>query len=606
MEHNLSDLNQGHRHGRAYLDLLNDHIDLTRVPFSDRGSRLLVFQEKGSSTLLIKLAERLTSIDPDIEAYLSRPPFITHMAFIDENGEELEFEVHTNPHRVRFITRLGEFGMVFQDRRTISIGLPDNINVGLRFHVNPEYWRPTSHGGTFRSIRNLTYNTSGELIRNEITPLGGGYNVDILAHSAEDTAIVLTIHPDSDVCCEPIPYSSSCQAAEQRWIDWFERVPPVVEKYQRTYAYAWWVMGNNLISPQGKVMYESMAPSKISYVGLWLWDNAMHSLAYRHVDTDLARNQIRAILAHQSPTGMLPDAIYDEGVVMSIDHPIVGEVTKPPILAWAALKLHETDPNLAFLQEIYVPLARLNSWWFTFNDDDGDGLAQYNHPYSSGLDDSPLWDYGMPVEAPDLNTYLTIQMGSLAIVAELLGLTHESRVWRTRAKSLVNRMVKDMWDPEAGLFWVLKDEQPVRVVTPFNLYPIWTGQLPQEINRRLIEHLTDPEEFWGSFAIPTVSRKDSHYDPDTMWRGPIWANINYFFIEALTQIGEHDLAAELREKTLDLIASHRNIYEYYNPETGEAPAKAADIFGWTAACFIDLAIQHAQNILRQAGLDGDQ
>jgi putative isomerase len=42
---------------------------------------------------------------------------------------------------------------------------------------------------------------------------------------------------------------------------------------------------------------------------------------------------------------------------------------------------------------------------------------------------------------------------------------------------------------------------------------------------------------------------------------------------------------------LQLIMSQPSIYEYYNAETGEPPASAADIFGWTAAVFIDLAIQ---------------
>ncbi len=37
--------------------------------------------------------------------------------------------------------------------------------------------------------------------------------------------------------------------------------------------------------------------------------------------------------------------------------------------------------------------------------------------------------------------------------------------------------------------------------------------------------------------------------------------------------------------------SHNSIYEYYNALTGEPPDTAADIFGWTAAVFIDLAIQ---------------
>jgi glycogen debranching enzyme len=355
-------------------------------------------------------------------------------------------------------------------------------------------------------------------------------------------------------------------------------------------------MANNIISPQGSVTYESMSPSKHSYVGLWLWDNAMHSLAYRYVDANLARDQIRGMLVHQFPNGMLPDAIYDEGVVSVIDHPIVGEVTKPPLLAWAALKLHEMDPDFDFLKEIYVPLVRCNGWWLHMNDDDGDGLIQYNHPYSSGLDNSPLWDYGLPVESPDLNTYLCVQMGSLAVIAEILGLHTESSMWRKRASSIVKRMIQDFWDEEAGLFWALHDEKPVPVVTPFNLYPLWTGQLPENIRNRLLEHLTNPDEFSGEFPIPTVAKNDRHYDPNSMWRGPVWANINYFFVEALHQIGEHKLASTLRQKTLDLIMEHNVIAEYYNSETGAIPEKAALAFGWTAAVFIDLAIQESRQM----------
>ncbi len=52
-----------------------------------------------------------------------------------------------------------------------------------------------------------------------------------------------------------------------------------------------------------------------------------------------------------------------------------------------------------------------------------------------------------------------------------------------------------------------------------------------------------------------------------------------------------DLADSLLEKTLALVMNHKSIYEYYSANTGKPPAKAADIFGWTAAVFIDLAIQ---------------
>jgi glycogen debranching enzyme len=392
-----------------------------------------------------------------------------------------------------------------------------------------------------------------------------------------------------------LPFSSIGDSAEERWKNWFDKLPPVEETYVRTYTYAWWIMANNLVRPKGSIFYEAMMPSKVNYVGLWLWDSAMHALAFRHVDPELARNPIRAILECQLDDGMLPDAVYDEGIVSEIGHPIYAEVTKPPILAWASLKLHETAPDLEFLKEIYVPLVRWNAWWFSMNDDDVDGLVKYNHPYSSGLDDSPLWDYGMPVESPDLNTYLCIQMGSLAMMAEFLGMDAEANMWRRRAKSIVSRMIQDFWDDESGIFRAMHNNESIPVVTPFNLYPLWTGQLPDDIRFRLIGHLTNTDEFWGENMLPSVARNDPHYDPDKMWRGPVWVNINYFFIEALRQVGEDSLADELTQKTLALIMRYQGIHEYYHSQFGEPPAKAAEAFGWSAAVFIDLAIS-ASNV----------
>ncbi len=574
-----------------YLDLLKNHIDITRLPFSDRGSRLLIFRSPGPSRLYVKLAERLTGIEPGIEAYLNRPPFITDLCLIDGQGSPLEFELTTTPYLLTFHTQLGDFRLVFQNERTLAWQVPPDVKAGLSLHVSPQFWQATQDGGTFKSIRNVSYRTNGPIELNQITPEKGGYSVRLIVSAQQDCTITLSIYPEIETGSDFQPFSQSLADSKKRWEEWFDRIPPVAEPYRRTYALAWWVMANNLISPQGHVLYESIAPSKISYVGLWCWDNAMHSLAYRHVDANLARNQIRSFLDHQLPNGMLPDAIFDEGVVSTIDHPIVGEVTKPPLFAWAALKLHETNPDLEFLKEIYRPLVRSNAWWLQMNDEDGDGLIQYNHPYSSGLDDSPLWDYGMPVESPDINTYLCIQMSSLAEIAEKLGLVSECSMWRKRASAIVKRMIYDLWDEQAGIFWALRNEERIPVVTPFNLYPLWTGQLPAEIRNRLIAHLTNPEEFWGEFPIPTVAKNDPHYDPDTMWRGPIWVNINYFFIEALHQVGEHELAATLRQKTLNLMMGNNVIAEYYNPETGKIPEKAASAFGWSAAVFIDLAIQ---------------
>ncbi len=288
---------------------------------------------------------------------------------------------------------------------------------------------------------------------------------------------------------------------QRRWQDWFARVPVVDSRFARTYAYACWNMANNLISPKGNVLFEAMMPSKVKYVGLWLWDCALHAIAFRHIDPELARNQIRAMLAWQLEDGMLPDAIFDDGIVSEIDFPIHARVTKPPVMAWAAMKIHEVAPDLDFIHEIYPHLVRENQWWCNENDDDQNGIVQYNHPYSSGLDDNPLWDFGMPVEAPDLNTYLCLQMDALSKMAALLGKSEEETDWNKRVNILAGKMIQHLWDEKAGVFQFLHHHQPIPVLTPFHLLPLWTGRNPETIKQRLLARLDRSRPILGQVFV---------------------------------------------------------------------------------------------------------
>ncbi len=72
-------------------------------------------------------------------------------------------------------------------------------------------------------------------------------------------------------------------------------------------------------------------------------------------------------------------------------------------------------------------------------------------------------------------------------------------------------------------------------------------------------------------------------------------NINYLFIEGLVRSGYPELACRLRDRTLDLMLRQRDIYEYYNPETGDPPPNAASVFGWSSAVFVDLAIHASRS-----------
>ena len=67
----------------------------------------------------------------------------------------------------------------------------------------------------------------------------------------------------------------------------------------------------------------------------------------------------------------------------------------------------------------------------------------------------------------------------------------------------------------------------------------------EQAERMMAEHFFNPDEFWGEITIPSVARNDPHHDPETMWRGPVWVNINYIFVEALRQVGQEAAAVIL-------------------------------------------------------------
>lgn len=580
-----------------YLKLLKDRINLREIPFSERGSRLLIFQS--NQHLTVKLAERWFKREGQLAAYRKRQPLIDQWVFTDTEGNPLELSLTTYPHRIECETRIGSFSIVFVDAETLLITLP-STQCAIKFNAHLDKIQTDRRGGVLRLTgdirRNVAYTTNARIV-SHATAAFGTENQSVHMHldaSEGGKSLLLNITPRLGFNRYIPEIGQVLDDAAERWHEWFARAPQVEEQYQSQYYYAWWIMRAGLISTRFYTTREAMTPSMIHYVGVWQWDAFFHALAYRHVEKHLAHDQIRIVLDHQREDGMIPDAIHDEGTVTHLDFPVVADVTKPPLIAWAAYKLYEHDGDREFIDEIYEPVVRWNNWWFEQNDVDGNGLCEYQHPFSSGLDDSPLWDDGMPVESPDLNTYLYLQQESLAKMARVIGNKEDVELWQGRAQAMAQRLIERGWDAGDGFFWARRNGSRVNVRTPFNLFPLITGQMPPEISDRLVAHLMDERQFWSRYPVPTVAMDDPKYNPAQMWRGPTWVNVNYLLIEGLQRSGYQDLARELRRRTLDLINSRDDIYEYYDPVSGQNPPNAASMFGWSSAVFIDLAIQAAR------------
>ena len=95
----------------------------------------------------------------------------------------------------------------------------------------------------------------------------------------------------------------------------------------------------------------------------------------------------------------------------------------------------------------------------------------------------------------------------------------------------------------------------------------------------------------GVLSQLSVAVGDPDFSDERMWRGPVWVNTNALVIEGLRASGHPALARDLAERTVALVVHGGGPHEYFNPITGEKARTATTAFGWSAALFIDLAVE---------------
>lgn len=181
---------------------------------------------------------------------------------------------------------------------------------------------------------------------------------------------------------------------------------------------------------------DGAADSHLDYGGKqWLWDSSAHAMNLAHTEPDVARAELRAMMAHQvaedsADFGFVPHMNYfhvdgrkvpewakkhfeqflngpDGGMVPAGErqaflntywsHETHSDITQPPILAMAVLEVSRTDPDRSFVEEL-VPKLKSYYDYLGRRRADEDGLLRIIHPWESGWDNSQRWDVAIGVE----------------------------------------------------------------------------------------------------------------------------------------------------------------------------------------------------------------
>jgi neutral trehalase len=196
-------------------------------------------------------------------------------------------------------------------------------------------------------------------------------------------------------------------------------------------------------------------------------------------------------------------------------------------------------------------------------------------------------------------------------MAVLIDKKDEAAVWHKRRNEMVKLINHELWDEKSGFYYDNgPDGKLIKIKTEAGFTPLLAGVCNKQQAEALVKHLTNPDEFWRAFPVPSVSGDEPTFS-DNMWRGPVWINYNYMIIEGLERYDYHDLAGELRRKTLDEIMRWYKedgvVYEFYDSEGKTSPIflhrkklGGPDVrrptslgtticdYNWTAALFIDL------------------
>lgn len=330
-----------------------------------------------------------------------------------------------------------------------------------------------------------------------------------------------------------------------------------------------------LVPPGGMFRREAMLMSKNWMTNVWSWDHCFNALALWR-DPAAALGQLLAVFDHQDNDGCLPDWVNDANIQRNF--------VKPPIHGWTIGRLMDWGGLAgAAVERLYEPLSRWTDWWFDHRVYGNDGAPSYYHGNDSGWDNATVFAAGVPIQCPDLLTFLALQMVTLARIAKALNRDDESMSWRRRADAIVGTMIGQFWVD--GRF-VARDTLSNEVILADSLItcmPVALGRMlprPQLEGtvRRLIEggFLTD-------HGLATEPVNSPLYEPDGYWRGPIWAPATMLIVDGLRRAGEGELADDISRRFI-ATCSLSGMAENFDALTGAALRDRS--YTWTASVFL--------------------
>ena len=145
--------------------------------------------------------------------------------------------------------------------------------------------------------------------------------------------------------------------------------------------------------------------------------------------------------------------------------------------------------------------------------------------------DAVVYPDGSLVKGPkalcELQGYVYDAWQRMAQVFDALGNSSRAQELRAKATALFRHFNEAFWDEEIGFYAYALDgeKKPVLSVASNPGHCLWSGIVPADRARRVVERLMKPD-MWSGWGIRTLSANHPAYNPHSYQNGSVWPHDN--------------------------------------------------------------------------------
>ena len=302
---------------------------------------------------------------------------------------------------------------------------------------------------------------------------------------------------------------------------------------------------------------------------IFCWDSFFNGLMATYDNPEMAKATFRAVLYGALPNGMIGNLRH-----WSMESS-TGQ-SQPPVGSMCIWRSHLIRPDLEFLREAYPILKAWNAWWMKYRNPNGNGLLAWGDEkgslqtamYETGWDDTPHFQ-GVKMVGTTMNAYAVdlcslwaMDSYYLSLIADAIGDSAAAARHRLDSEQMNRRINEYLWNGELGIYcsrFFNEDGSAGEFLTklaPLNFYPLISGAASEAQAQRMLAILTDPEQFWGEWIVPTISRKEPEFHRQRYWSGNIWGPANYLTWLGVKRYASDEVKAEYAQKCVHLFMNN--------------------------------------------------